>query len=118
MARDRWGRTPLHASAMHGLVNMTHLLIWSGAYVELPDYTQRRPLHLAAKHGHLGVIQLLLSEFAEVEAADQDGRRALHYSARSDVFYNQTLFLLEQGNAELSPADKVGFTPLHFAAFE
>lgn len=114
MDRDDYGRAPLHMSVIAGWVNMTNLLMDSGAYVELYDNNRRTPLHLAAFYGHVPLIDLLLTRKADIDALDGDLNTPLHYTAKWDPFIEGTKTLTSRG-ATLQPKNIIGFTPLHYA---
>lgn len=50
-ARDRWGRTPLHAAAAAGRSGAALLLVSRGASVEAEDSERQTPLDVAAAEG-------------------------------------------------------------------
>lgn len=114
MTTDDMRRAPLHFAAGAGHLDTTQLLLEAKAYLELEDATRRTALHHAARGGHLEVSSLLLDTGSRIDPQDADSRSPLHHSSRSDMLFNVTLLLLEQGaNFELE--DEVGFRPLHYA---
>ncbi|CAJ1342826.1 unnamed protein product, partial [Effrenium voratum] len=112
--RDDMGRAPLHFAAQKGHRATAQLLLDRSAYLELEDATLRTPLHHAARGGHLAVVELLLGKGARLDARDGDQRTPLHHTARSDLLFNVTMLLLDQGS-DLELEDAVGFRPLHYA---
>jgi len=115
--RDELGRAPLHSAVIAGHLELSQLLLHSGAYIELRDLVMRTPLHHAARLGHMELTRMLLDEGAYVMAIDQDRRSALHYTVRDDKMLNTTVLLRQRG-ADIETEDIIGFRPLHFACYE
>ena len=105
---------PLHDAASSGNVEMTELLIKSGADLGKTDDYGKTPLHLASTHGHAEVVLLLLEHGADPNVAVAWEGTTLHAVARNrntDV----ALILLGHG-ADPNVANERGRTPLHIAA--
>jgi ankyrin repeat protein len=90
-ARDREGRTPLHAAACGTALSAARALVRAGADVRATDDAGRTPLHAlfqpAACPGRtlipqdvLPLAQLLVEAGADVSARDRLGRTPLHAS--------------------------------------
>jgi len=108
------GRTPLHAAAATGRVNVAKVLLEAGAYVDEKDRTDWTPLHEAAMWGNADVARILLEAGANVSAKSNDKWTPLHlaaYRGHSDV----AKILLEAG-ANASAKDNNGMTPLRIAS--
>ncbi len=52
--QDRFGRTPLHLCALHGMVLMAQVLLVSGADYRIRDNNYKTPLDYAAKGTYPG----------------------------------------------------------------
>ena len=121
-ARDRFGRTPLHAAVSNAgvlmfsqnlAVNYENLklpdasrmsasivvLLDAGAQIHARDEKGRTPLHAAAEEGLPEYIGMLVDAGADVSARDDSGRTPLHvvfrdhFSSKSSHIYWMGLFL-------------------------
>lgn len=70
---DSEGRTPLHAAARNGRLDVINELIRSGASVFAADKKGRTPLHLAVLGRSTEVVDALLAAGAPRTVRDQDG---------------------------------------------
>ena len=70
MARNEWGRTPLHRA---GSPEVIQPLLAAGADVMARDAVGNTPLHKAAHYGYAENIQALLAAGADAKAKDKDG---------------------------------------------
>ena len=80
-SKDRYGRTGLHWSALHGHDDIVKIFLSKGAEVNIRDNGQWTPLLLAADAGHLSSTRLLLDHQADMELCDSDGDTALIMAA-------------------------------------
>jgi hypothetical protein len=95
-AKDRFGFTPLHYTALNGHIEIVKLLIERGADVNAKTNGGWTPLRFAAIYGHIEIVKLLIERGADVNAKDKDGRTPLHSAA----FYGHVevvRLLLEHG---------------------
>jgi ankyrin repeat protein len=97
------GPTALHWSTKRGYLEVTRLLLESGADPNATadlffTYKKNPPLKLAASNGHLQILKLLL-EFGA--SADTDTWNAALYSAACEGHFEVASFCLKQG-ADLS----------------
>ncbi len=134
--RSRGGFTALNTAASEGYEQTAHLLIESGAHVEITDAVQLGDvqgtqrlldmgaevnvrdafggdtlLHLAAEKGSADVVDLLVKRGAEVDALNDYGRTALYSGVehqQTDVVAN---LLNHNANVNLAFEDD-GMTPL------
>ena len=109
--------TPLHASADHGHVDTSSLLIDHFPNPDIRGIIDQTPLNLISCRGdfpgRLEIGKRLLDRGANVDACDEDDWTPLHYAA----LHGQLKFarmLLEHGAVVNSPDDE-GRTPLHQA---
>ena len=71
------GQSPLHLAAIMGHVEVTELLIASGADLEGTDKYGNTPLHYAAHHGRKETTKLLITKGADVNVKRDDGNTPL-----------------------------------------
>ena len=74
----------LHATATHGHVDATRLLLESGADVTAKAANGGTPLHHAAFFGHLGVAKLLIEAGAELGAKNDRGDTPLQVASQDN----------------------------------
>lgn len=143
--RDATGRTALHAAAESGYYGIVFHLIKAGATVDAMDSLRETPLHKAAKAGHEKVVETLMRQGANKEARNKDGKRPLDFATgavvgvilsidaanfseeegltrlrravlREDIA--EVRRLLAKGAKYTNQCNLLGFSPLHWAAFE
>ena len=76
-ARERDGRTPLHAAAQRGHKRVVAVLLNDGASVDSRDNEGNTPLHLAAANGHDDTVRALLSDGADATSRNNADRTPL-----------------------------------------
>ena len=108
MARDRYGRTPLHFAARR--LEAAETLLDYGADPMARDYEGRTPLHRAGSK----VVETLLATGADLEARDEKGRTPLHLATWNGQL--RTVEALLAAGADRMAGDSAGQTPLHLAA--
>ncbi len=100
------GFTPLHYAGFFGKADVAHILLGSGAKVDI--YTQNafanQPLHAAAAGRHLEVCRILLAAGADVNATQHGGYTPLHEAAQAGDVELAELFL-SAGADPLARAD-------------
>jgi ankyrin repeat protein len=77
-AKDREGRTPLHAACYRGHVAVVNELLDHGADFEAKDIYGWTPLHFACYWGHTALVIELLSRGANIAAKETQGETPLH----------------------------------------
>ena len=78
------GQSPLHLAAIMGHVEVTELLIASGADLEGTDKYGNTPLHYAAHHGRKETTKLLIAKGVDVNAKDEDGETPLDLAIKKN----------------------------------
>ena len=73
--QDEW--TALHYASYRGYLEISELLVSSGADVNIRDGFGQTALHRAFMNGHLKIVQLLLCQGADMSIRDNIGRTAL-----------------------------------------
>ena len=120
--------TMLHAAAVKGHVEVTSLLLKSGADPNSRDDLGRAPLHVVSLGGKLvkekssvEIARFLVSSGAKVNITDEEGCTPLHTAAMNG-YRELAQQLLDFGasiyarNRDQWTPDPNGFTPLHWAS--
>ena len=85
MARNQWGRTPLHnAAAWSGTPATIQALLAAGADVIARNKNNTTPLHWAAKFGKPANIQALLSAGADAKGRDLASKTQWDYAQENE----------------------------------
>ena len=106
----------LFEAARNGDLASVRRFIANGADVNAVNGLGQAPLHLAAENGHLRVVAFLLDHGARVDmpASLYSGATALCLGAWHD--HLKVVKLLLSKGAKANAVDRLGRTPLHFAA--
>lgn len=109
-ARDRDGRSALHAAAASGHVGITQTLLAAGAAVDARAGDGSTPLIAAARAGANAVIAALARAKADPNLADADGTDALMAAAASTAADEATIEALLKLGADRTRRDRDGRT--------
>jgi ankyrin repeat protein len=109
-ARDRTGRTPLHAAAANGHAGLAHVLLGAGADVDARDDEGATALIAAARAGANAVIAALARAKADPDLADASGSDALMVAAESLAADEGTIEALLKLGADRTRRDRDGRT--------
>ena len=115
-AKDTFGETLLHLSAVRGYKEMTSMLIAEGADVDAKDERGLTPLHAAAWGGHKEILELFINQNTDINLRSNEGLTPLHMAALSG--HKETIETLILKGADINARSADGMTPLHAAAFE
>ncbi|XP_068020238.1 histone-lysine N-methyltransferase EHMT1 isoform X3 [Melanerpes formicivorus] len=107
-------RTPLHAAAESGHVDICHMLIQAGANIDSCSEDQRTPLMEAAENNHLETVKYLIKAGALVDPKDVEGSTCLHLAAKKG-HYDVVQYLLSNGKMDINCQDDGGWTPMIWA---
>ncbi|XP_077162715.1 histone-lysine N-methyltransferase EHMT1 isoform X6 [Paroedura picta] len=115
-------RTPLHAAAESGHVDICHMLIQAGANIDNCSEDQRTPLMEASENNHLEAVKYLIKAGALVDPKDAEGSTCLHLAAKKG-HYDVVQYLLSNGQMDvncqqgsvLCSQDDGGWTPMIWA---
>uniref|UniRef100_A0A8C6JPG8 [histone H3]-lysine(9) N-methyltransferase n=1 Tax=Melopsittacus undulatus TaxID=13146 RepID=A0A8C6JPG8_MELUD len=107
-------RTPLHAAAESGHVDICHMLIQAGANIDSCSEDQRTPLMEAAENNHLETVKYLIKAGALVDPKDAEGSTCLHLAAKKG-HYDVVQYLLSSGKMDVNCQDDGGWTPMIWA---
>ncbi|XP_066580137.1 histone-lysine N-methyltransferase EHMT2 isoform X2 [Amia ocellicauda] len=108
-------RSPLHAAAQRGLLDICYLLVQAGAKVDAQDKSLKTPLLEAIVSGHLEVVKYLVQSGACVFHTEEDGSTGLHHAAKLGSLDIVSL-LLGTGQVDINAQDSGGWTPVIWAA--
>lgn len=110
-ARDRKGRTPLHAAARVGNDWMVRALLDKGAGVNERDQFGRTPLHsMRYITEDIPMVKALLDAGADVNLQNLNGKTPLHIAAECDC--KPIIEMMLQEGAKMEIEDLSGVTPL------
>uniref|UniRef100_A0A8C6Z0D3 [histone H3]-lysine(9) N-methyltransferase n=1 Tax=Nothoprocta perdicaria TaxID=30464 RepID=A0A8C6Z0D3_NOTPE len=107
-------RTPLHAAAESGHVDICHMLIQAGANIDTCSEDQRTPLMEAAENNHLETVKYLIKAGALMDPKDAEGSTCLHLAAKKG-HYDVVQYLLSNGQMDVNCQDDGGWTPMIWA---
>ncbi|XP_041706662.1 histone-lysine N-methyltransferase EHMT1 [Coregonus clupeaformis] len=107
-------RTPLHVAAEAGHQEICHLLVQSGANLDICDEDQRTPLMEACENNHLEAVRYLLRAGAIASHKDVEGFTCLHLAAKIG-HYNIVEHLLSTGLIDINCQDDGGWTAMIWA---
>ncbi|KAB1280182.1 Histone-lysine N-methyltransferase EHMT1 [Camelus dromedarius] len=110
-------RSPLHAAAEAGHVDICHMLIQAGANIDTCSEDQRTPLMEAAENNHLDAVKYLIKAGALAdpkEMLDAEGSTCLHLAAKKG-HYEVVQYLLSNGQMDVNCQDDGGWTPMIWA---
>uniref|UniRef100_A0A8C0JY41 [histone H3]-lysine(9) N-methyltransferase n=1 Tax=Canis lupus dingo TaxID=286419 RepID=A0A8C0JY41_CANLU len=107
-------RSPLHAAAEAGHVDICHMLIQAGANIDTCSEDQRTPLMEAAENNHLDAVKYLIKAGALVDPKDAEGSTCLHLAAKKG-HYDVVQYLLSNGQMDVNCQDDGGWTPMIWA---
>ncbi|XP_061459611.1 histone-lysine N-methyltransferase EHMT1 isoform X2 [Rhineura floridana] len=107
-------RTPLHAAAESGHVDICHMLIQAGANIDTCSQDQRTPLMEAAENNHLETVKYLIKAGALVDPKDAEGSTCLHLAAKKG-HYDVVQYLLSNEQMDVNCQDDGGWTPMIWA---
>ncbi|XP_039182989.1 histone-lysine N-methyltransferase EHMT1 isoform X6 [Crotalus tigris] len=107
-------RTPLHAAAESGHVDICHMLLQAGANIDTCSQDQRTPLMEAAENNHLETVKYLIKAGALVDPKDAEGSTCLHLAAKKG-HYDVVQYLLSNEQMDVNGQDDGGWTPMIWA---
>ncbi|XP_034968657.1 histone-lysine N-methyltransferase EHMT1 isoform X5 [Zootoca vivipara] len=107
-------RTPLHAAAESGHIDVCHMLIQAGANIDTCSQDQRTPLMEAAENNHLETVKYLIKAGALVDPKDVEGSTCLHLAAKKG-HYDVVQYLLCNEQVDVNCQDDGGWTPMIWA---
>ncbi|XP_062938708.1 histone-lysine N-methyltransferase EHMT1 isoform X1 [Cynocephalus volans] len=107
-------RSPLHAAAEAGHVDICHMLVQAGANIDTCSEDQRTPLMEAAENNHLEAVKYLIKAGALVDPKDAEGSTCLHLAAKKG-HYDVVQYLLSNGQMDVNCQDDGGWTPMIWA---
>ena len=94
---DFHAKTPLHLASKVSCLDCAHVLLKSGAVVDMKDACGNTPLMKASAKGNLQVVELLILHGANINCINVSGSTALHI-ASSKGHIDVVRCLLERGS--------------------
>ncbi|KAM6184465.1 LOW QUALITY PROTEIN: histone-lysine N-methyltransferase EHMT2-like [Sarcoramphus papa] len=76
-------RTPLHAAAQKGYLEICHLLLQAGANINATDKLRRTPLMEAVANNHVEAARYMVRRGGCVYSKEEDGSTCLHHAAKN-----------------------------------
>ncbi|XP_029862848.1 LOW QUALITY PROTEIN: histone-lysine N-methyltransferase EHMT2 [Aquila chrysaetos chrysaetos] len=108
-------RTPLHAAAQKGYLEICHLLLQAGANINATDKLRRTPLMEAVANNHVEAARYMVRRGGCVYSKEEDGSTCLHHAAKNGNLEMVDL-LLSTGQVDVNAQDNGGWTPIIWAA--
>ncbi|XP_068785579.1 histone-lysine N-methyltransferase EHMT2, partial [Struthio camelus] len=108
-------RTPLHAAAQKGFLEICHLLLQAGANINATDKLRRTPLMEAVANNHVEAARYMVRRGGCVYSKEEDGSTCLHHAAKNGNLEMVDL-LLATGQVDVNAQDNGGWTPIIWAA--
>uniref|UniRef100_A0A8C7U1K2 Euchromatic histone-lysine N-methyltransferase 1b n=1 Tax=Oncorhynchus mykiss TaxID=8022 RepID=A0A8C7U1K2_ONCMY len=105
-------RTPLHVASEAGHQEICHLLVQSGANLDICDEDQRTPLMEACENNHLEAVSMCVGLPSVLQ--DVEGFTCLHLAAKIG-HYNIVEHLLSTGLIDINCQDDGGWTAMIWA---
>ncbi|XP_056146251.1 histone-lysine N-methyltransferase EHMT1 isoform X2 [Lampris incognitus] len=107
-------RSPLHAAAEAGHLEICHVLLQAGANLNMCDSDEHTPLMDACENNHPEVVVYLLRAGASVTHKDIEGFTCLHLAAKCG-HYTIVETLLSSGLVDINCQDDGGWTAMIWA---
>jgi len=107
-------RTPLHAAAEAGRLEVVQMLVQANAEVNYQDTSGFHALYLAAGSGIPQVVSYLLSSDAELHLRNKSGYTALHNAVGCGKA--ECIRVLLKARGDLNLQTRSGLAPVHMAA--
>ncbi|CAM4639662.1 unnamed protein product [Lepidochelys olivacea] len=108
-------RTPLHAAAQKGYLEICHVLLQAGANINAVDKTRRTPLMEAVVSNQVETARYIVRRGGCVYSKEEDGSTCLHHAAKCGNLAMVSL-LLATGQVDVNAQDNGGWTPIIWAA--
>uniref|UniRef100_A0A8C8SUI2 [histone H3]-lysine(9) N-methyltransferase n=1 Tax=Pelusios castaneus TaxID=367368 RepID=A0A8C8SUI2_9SAUR len=106
-------RTPLHAAAQKGHLEICHVLLQAGANINAVDKMRRTPLMEAVVSNQVETARYIVRRGGCVYS--KDGSTCLHHAAKCGNLAMVSL-LLATGQVDVNAQDNGGWTPIIWAA--
>ncbi|XP_076588052.1 uncharacterized protein ankdd1b [Chaetodon auriga] len=115
--KDKYGVAPIHLAAWFGSLEILKLLVQAGAEQKVENEEGLNIMHCAAINNHTDIIEYIVDDLQmkELDKEDQSGNRAFALAAEHGCVDTLELLMGPYNMATMKP-NKVGDTPLHFAA--
>ena len=85
--RNVLDRTPLHLSCIRGHLEVSQLLVRSGADINAQDFEGNTPLHLAVEQGYVELIAWILTKSPDVSLTNKVGKSPLQCTNNPEIVF-------------------------------
>ncbi len=114
-AQDTWGMTPLIRATQAGNADFVGLLLESGTNVDVASDNGLTPLRVAVQRERTDLTEMLLNAGANPDLKDKhENGTALHLAVTKGNV--DLVNILLPHVKDINPADRLGHTPLYYAA--
>ena len=112
--KDKWDRTPLHAAAECGQLQIAKFLTEDMSVdINLVGHYRETPLYMACWHGHLPLVEYFTSQYhCNINLKDYYGRHPLHVAACRGHL-EIVKHLVDSKGCDINVSDDKGYTPIH-----
>ncbi|OMJ76639.1 hypothetical protein SteCoe_23941 [Stentor coeruleus] len=104
--RNVLDRTPLHLSCIRGNLEVTQLLVRSGANLNSQDFEGNTPLHLAVEQGYISLVAWLLTKNIGVTIPNRLGKFAIQCTTNNEII-NLIKDFCKRNNIEIPAQGKI-----------
>ena len=113
--KDKFGMTPYHIACAYGSIDIIEYLIEKGSEWTV-DSLNRTPLEVAVEKGNIEVLRFFASRNETAIIESETSGRSLAHIAAINGFDEEVEFLSTIQSFDFNKLDKLGMSPLHYAA--
>ncbi|GFT71159.1 hypothetical protein NPIL_297601, partial [Nephila pilipes] len=105
----------IHVATEMGHINVVEFFLGKGISIDANDGRGYTPLHYAARKGNLKMVKFLVGKGAGIDKKNFHDVQPIHIAVREDHEDIVEYFLTEDTSL-INSIDRLGYTPLHYAA--